>query len=223
MFDINPFVNPQTVENYETWYYAEGKNAADQEKNLILRLLGHFPKAKTMLEVGCGTGYFSKWFTTLGIEVIGLDISRQMLLKAREFHHLSCVQGDALALPMPDRSADLVSMITTLEFITKPIQALSEALRVTRDGLILGVINKNSILGWQYLKKGGSIWSKAHFYSPSDLKIMLLEICKKHNKIIYQTTLWPLISISSVFPWGGFIGMSVVTSAKDGEKCRKQT
>jgi hypothetical protein len=87
-----------------------------------------------------------------------------------------------------------------LEFIALPDQALVEAMRVSRQGLILGVINKFSLLGWRCRKKGGSIWGQARLFSPGELINMLKPIVPKNSRIKYRTTLFPLIPGASKLP-----------------------
>lgn len=70
-----------------------------------------------------------------------------MLAEAIRLGRSPCVYGDALSLPFSNNAMDIVPLITTLEFI--PESVLAEALRVARCGLILGVQNRRSILGWQ--------------------------------------------------------------------------
>ncbi len=211
---LNPFKNADTAANYEAWYHTTGKKAADQEKLLIKTLLSSYVNAQTILEVGCGTGYFTDWVKTLGKKPVGLDCSRPMIQVAQKTHHLVCLQGEAHALPFPLQSFDLVMMITSLEFFSDPIQALSEGLRIARQGLILGVINKHSLLGRRYRKKGGPIWSAAKLYTPRELIRMLSELTSERDEIKFRTTLLPCYSGSSKLSWGGFIGMSVKLSSQ---------
>lgn len=210
MTSLNPFEDPTIAANYEVWYHTTGEKDADQEKSLIKDLLKDFPDAEKILDVGCGTGYFTSWFGSLGLQAYGLDRSIEMIRATKTAYQLNCLQGDALALPFPANSFDLVSLITTLEFLSNPRQALSEALRITRMGIILGVINKHSCLGLRYRLKGGPIWRTATFYTPYELKNMLSNILPKQHKIIYRTTLWPLFPGSSKYPWGGFIGLALI-------------
>lgn len=206
----NPFTDPKIASNYDSWYYSRGKKAAAQEKSLIKEILGFFPQAETLLEIGCGTGYFTEWFNTLGVQAWGLDRSQSMIYQASEAHQVSCVQGDAVVLPFSRNSFDLVAMITTVAFLENPDQALVEAARVARQGILLGAINKNSLLGWQYRKKGGSIWRAARFFTPRELQRMLSKKLTKDYRLVYKTTLWPLFLGSSTLPWGGFIVMAVI-------------
>ena len=209
-----PFENKAITTDYEAWYFTKGQKAVSQEKSLIKQLLSNYERAQLILEVGCGTGYFSHWMENLGYMVYALDRSKAMIRQARINHYLDCMQGDAITLPFPPQSFDLVIMITSLEFISDPTRALSEAFRVTRQGLILGVINQHSLLGSRYRKKGGPIWSAATLYTPRELIQMVSEFTTEQDEIMFRTTLLPFHSGSSKLPLGGFIGLSVKLSSQ---------
>ena len=145
----NPFADSAVVSGYEAWYETTGRRADRLEKALLKQLLARFPQASTILEVGCGTGHFTRWFGEQSLQAMGLDLSRSMLTEAACLGSPPCVRGDALALPLSTAAFDLVALITTLEFLPEPIQALAEALRVARQGLVLGVLNRQSLLGRQ--------------------------------------------------------------------------
>jgi ubiquinone/menaquinone biosynthesis C-methylase UbiE len=208
----DPFGDSRIVSRYEDWYRTTGKRAADQEKLLLRSLINQFGQAHTILDVGCGTGYFTNWYRQLGLQPFGLDKSLSMINHAQEHHILDCCLGDAVRLPFLPYSFDLVSLITVLEFVTDPVLALREALRVTRRGLILGVINRHSLLGIHYRLKDGPIWKAARFFTPGELIKILREIAPGLLEITYQTTLWPIFSGSSQLPWGGFIGLGVIVN-----------
>ena len=206
----NPFADPTIVADYEAWYQTTGHRADRLEKALLSRLLAGFPRACTILEIGCGTGHFTRWFSEQGLQAVGLDLSLPMLAEAILLSSPPCMRGDALALPFPTRAFDLVALITTLEFIPNPVPALAEALRVARHGLILGVLNRQSLLGRQLEHEGGVIWKAARFFTPSELgRLVGRAAAGKPVKIVWRTTLWPLWSVALPLPWGGFIGLTV--------------
>jgi ubiquinone/menaquinone biosynthesis C-methylase UbiE len=208
MYD-NPFANPAVVAGYETWYETVGRRADRLEKALLRRLLADFPQGRTMLEIGCGTGHFTRWFREQGLRVIGLDLSPAMLAEAIHLGSPPCIWGDTLALPFPADTFDLVVLITTLEFIPDPVQALSEAGRVARSGLILGVLNRQSLLAWQLVHSGDPLWQVARFFTPAELAELLRRAVGKEVEILWRTTLWPLWPRELPCPWGGFIGLAV--------------
>jgi ubiquinone/menaquinone biosynthesis C-methylase UbiE len=210
---VNPFANPGMASGYEAWYERTGCRADRLEKALLKRLLARFPQAGTLLEVGCGTGHFTRWFDELGLQAAGLELSLPMLAEASRLGSPPCVRGDALALPFSSAAFDLVVLITTLEFVVDPIQALAEALRVARRGLILGVLNRQSLLGWQLKREGGPIWDAARFFTPAELThLMGRAVAGRRVELVWRTTLWPVWPGKLPLPWGGFIGMAVTLS-----------
>jgi ubiquinone/menaquinone biosynthesis C-methylase UbiE len=48
------------------------------------RFLSKLPKTSKILDVGCGPGQFSLYFTNKGFDVIGIDFSKQMIEIARK-------------------------------------------------------------------------------------------------------------------------------------------
>jgi ubiquinone/menaquinone biosynthesis C-methylase UbiE len=207
----NPFTDLAIVAGYEAWYQTTGRRADRLEKALLGRLLARFPGPSTILEVGCGTGHFTRWFSEWGLQAVGLDLSRPMLVEATRLGSPLCVRGDGLALPFATQAFDLVALITTLEFTPDPAHVLAEALRVARHGLILGVLNRQSVLGRQLKREGGPMWEAVRFFTPRDLVHLVRRAAdEKPVMIAWRTTLWPLWPGSLPLPWGGFIGTAVM-------------
>ena len=209
MTNNNIFANPKIASDYEVWYQTVGSQADKQEKALLKRLLKVFSTADSILEVGCGTGHFTRWFSQQGMQVIGLDLSRAMLEEANRFRSSLLLQGGALKLPFSSNSFDIIALITTLEFLHDPIAVLSEVHRVARKGLILGVLNTQSCLGRKYKRSKSPIWEAAQLFTPNELKQLIQQAVGKKAKIIWRTALWPIWPASLPLPWGGFIGMAV--------------
>jgi len=206
----NPFADEKIASGYEMWYQNAGRRADKQEKILLNWLLRFFPTAECILEVGCGTGHFTRWFEKgLGLQAFGFDLSHSMLSEAKALHTPRLVQGDAGKIPFPSKSVDIVVLITTLEFLADPMVVIKEAYRLARQGILLGVINKHSILGVQNKLSGGPVWDNAQFFTISKMKKMLRGILGSRIEIIWRTTLWPMIPWYLPLPWGGFIGMAV--------------
>jgi ubiquinone/menaquinone biosynthesis C-methylase UbiE len=207
----NPFDEEALAKRYENWYAGRGRHADRLEKHLLARLLAKFSGANTVLEVGCGTGHFTRWLAEQGFRIVGLDVSPAMLAEATKRNGVPYVVGDALALPFADRSFDIVALITTLEFVANPQRALSEAVRVARLGLLLGVLNRYSLLAVKSKISAKPPWSEARFFSPGNLVRSLQDVAgTRLARIQWRTTLWPVPGLRSLpLPWGGFIGMAV--------------
>lgn len=203
----NPFLDPEVAQSYQAWYAAAGRRALRLERWLLGRLLERFPDARTVLEVGCGTGEFTRWLEGRGLEAMGVDTPSAMLAEAVALGTPRCVQGDAAALPVGDGAVDLAALITTLEFVADPAAALAEAGRVAEQGLLLGVINRSSLVGGRYRRRGG-LWDTAHLFTPGELTRLVRRVLGSES-VTWRTTLWPLWPSALPLPWGGFIGMAV--------------
>ena len=211
----DPF-DESVAARYEGWYETpEGCRADRLEKGLLNRLLGYFPAATCLLEVGCGTGHFTRWLQGEGLSAVGLDRSEAMLAQARALDGFPLVRGDAHHLPFADGAFDVVVFVTTLEFLEGPREALGEALRVARRGLVLGVLNRWSVLGlWRRLIGlfRPDVYGAAHFYGVGELKRLLGSVAGEGTPILWRTTLFPRGCpwSQASLPWGGFIGMALV-------------
>ncbi len=93
-----------------------------------------------VLDVGCGAGHTALAFAPHVRDVVGIDLTEAMLAQARELAerrgiaNLRCERGDAMALPYPDASFDLVTCRQCAHHFERPEAALQEAARVLRPG-----------------------------------------------------------------------------------------
>jgi SAM-dependent methyltransferase len=132
---------------YEAWYEtARGSWIAGREFDLMMRLLEP-PSGGTLLDVGCGTGHFSRCFAAAGLRVTGLDPDPAMLEHARRLGGgVDYLRGTATELPLPDDAFDFVTAVTSLCFIADTPGALRELWRVARRAVLLGLLNRRSLL-----------------------------------------------------------------------------
>lgn len=207
----NPFDDAKLAASYEDWYAGFGLYADQQEKALLSHLLQTWSQRRTILEVGCGTGRFTRWFEQQGLSVVGLDSSGAMLAEARSLGVGNLVRGYAEALPFDNSTFDIVALITALEFVESPEQALAEAVRVARRGLLLGVLNRHSWLAVWRRASSSTLWRAGRFFSVDDLKQLVARVCDARlQSISWQTTIWPLPIWGQLsLPWGAFIGLAV--------------
>jgi ubiquinone/menaquinone biosynthesis C-methylase UbiE len=213
----NPFVDPKIASGYEAWYQSAGVLADRLEKELLKQMLGEFPSAGTLLETGCGTGHFTRWFQDQALTVVGLDLAFPMLTEATGLNGAAYLCGDAHALPFQDGAFDLVALITTLEFVRDPVRTVNESLRIARQGLILGVLNRHSPLGWRRRREGGVVWGAARFFTPGELTSLVRQAAGRPVQVRWRTTLWPLVRRPLPAPWGDFIGMTVHVGLGGGD------
>lgn len=209
----------EEARQYEAWFETpEGRRVDDLEKALMARLLANCGNPGTVLEVACGTGHFSRWFKReLGWKVHGIDISWPMLEEALSRDvAFEVALADGTALPFPDRSYDVVVIITALEFMPEPVLALREAVRVARRGMMVCALNRWSLLAaWRRLAGlfVATPYDKAHFLSARELRQMLQETAPGLSaQVETRTAVWPgLLSAfeGSTGTLGAFLGMGV--------------
>src|SRR3989304_10532465 len=111
------YLDPDNANSYESFYEGKYKEADLLEKAALHRLLSRFEGVKDILDEGCGTGHFTRWYESLGYHVVGADVSPVMLGVARKLWSGGLHLAPAEHLPFPDRSFDLLSMITCTEYM----------------------------------------------------------------------------------------------------------
>lgn len=107
----------------------------------LLDLLASVPvnlTGKKVIDVGCGTGFFSQMMKAQGAEVTALDLSSGMLDVARHKNaaeHYVC--ADMESLPFADKSVDIIFSNLAIQWCSHLSQTLTELHRVTRSGGII--------------------------------------------------------------------------------------
>lgn len=90
---------------------------------------------KALLDVGCGAGGFAQLAVRAGATVAGIDAAPQMIEHARRLVPGGDFRvGEIEELPYPDRSFDAVTGFNAFQYAADPVNALREAVRVTRPG-----------------------------------------------------------------------------------------
>ena len=209
---FNPFDDATVAGGYESWYGAEGASAEYAERRLLEQWLARFGAAHTALDIGCGAGHFTRWLASLGWCATGVDVAAPMLAEAARRGGPAHVRADSARLPFCAGAVDVAVMITSLEFMPQPAQAIREAARVAQHGLLLGVLNAWSVMGWQRKRSGLPVWQAAHFYSAFELGRLVREACGRPvAEMEWATTLLPGAYEQRIsrLPVGGFIGMRV--------------
>ncbi len=212
----------KVAQRYDRWYQTPfGRWADGLEKALVGELLGPPPAQpgkRSILDIGCGTGQWELWLAEMGYEVTGIDISESMVAKARaKLGDRAKVEVmSATELEFLDNSFDHVLMVTLLEFMDEPEVVLAEAARVARKSVIVGAVNRQSMLGIWYKLKGilrETGYEQPHFYTPGELARMCRQAAAANAKsaeiswrgaICLRQLLWRR---SARCPFRGFIGM----------------
>ncbi len=89
-----------------------------------------------LVDLGCGAGLLAPHLDGKGYTHIGVDLSLGALRQAAE-HGVLGVQGDVLAVPLPDACAEVVVAGEILEHVPDLRRAVAEACRLLRPGGLL--------------------------------------------------------------------------------------
>ena len=85
-------------------------------------LISQIPEScRNILEIGCGTGAFSRLLAKRAEKVIALDLSPQMIRLAREnsklYPNIDFIESDVMTYQLPDDHFDGIASLTTLHHL----------------------------------------------------------------------------------------------------------
>ncbi len=93
---------------------------------------------ETVLDVGCGTGLLFNLVAEKAKTVLGIDLAKQLLVKAnersRKFANVYVVQADADHLPIREDLFSRVFAFTVLQNLPRPSRVLIEIARTSKSG-----------------------------------------------------------------------------------------
>jgi ubiquinone/menaquinone biosynthesis C-methylase UbiE len=115
--------------------------AVNKIKNILLR-----DNCSSIIEVGVGTGRVAKPLQERGFEIVGLDISRGMLLKAREKGILTVILADADFLPLKEKSFDAAILAHVLQIFDSPADVFAKIADVAKKEVIALVRKRDDAL-----------------------------------------------------------------------------
>jgi SAM-dependent methyltransferase len=125
------------------WDTPAGRVRADRRARLFIEL-GGITRGARVLELGCGTGEFTRRVAPEGARLVALDLSADLLAKARArvLSGARFLRGDAQRLPFRAGAFDVVYGCSILHHLDVET-ALGEARRVLRPGGQLVVSEPN--------------------------------------------------------------------------------
>jgi ubiquinone/menaquinone biosynthesis C-methylase UbiE len=111
---------------------------ADEQEAKYKAALRAIVVSGAVLDVGCGTGLLFKHVACQAENVVGADISKQLLLTARRraeaFGNVHLILADADHLPLKNGYFDAVFAFTVLQNMPKPAETLKEISRTAMQG-----------------------------------------------------------------------------------------
>lgn len=201
---------------YDAWYDTpRGRWIGETEYALAARGLAAEP-GDSLLDVGCGTGWFTRRAAADELVATGLDPNPAWLDYARAHSGpaLSWVEGDARDLPFADASFDHVLSIAALCFVDDERQAVAEAVRVARRRFAIGWLNRASLLYWQKGRHGGSgAYRGARWHTAREVRALFSGLPVQNLTLRSAIFLpsgtggatWLERNVPNVLPWGGLL------------------
>ena len=109
------------------------------------RFACQFVAGRRVLDIACGEGYGAHALSRAGSSnVIGVDISAEACQHAHLKYGLDARRGNAIDIPLPSGSVDVVVSFETIEHISEPGRFLAECRRVlaSKGMLVISTPNK---------------------------------------------------------------------------------
>jgi SAM-dependent methyltransferase len=120
-----------------TWY-TEAEPLEQVDQAVVDFVVEH--AGRSVLDLGCGLGGYSKVLADRGFEVRALDVVPEYVERARSLG-VDAELYDGERLPLEDRSVDTAILIEVLEHLEDAAALLGEARRVARAGVLVTVPN----------------------------------------------------------------------------------
>lgn len=150
MADVFKFDSESTARHYAE---ARPDYPAGLFDTLDRLLAGRLDGAR-VIDVAAGTGIASRQLADHGAQVIGVELSEVMLAElVAGSSGIHAVRGDAHALPLADRSADMITCAQAWHWMDEQ-RAVAEARRVLRPGGLLAI--------WWNQSVYEADWEQAH-------------------------------------------------------------
>ncbi len=139
-----------------------------------------------LIDLGCGAGLMAPHVATKGYHHIGVDLTRSALEQAAA-HGVTPMHASALAVPLSDGCADVVTAGELLEHVYDPRAVLAEACRLLRPGghLIIDTINSTALARLCAISIGERIYggAAAGIHDPNLFvpPRVVIDECAKHG------------------------------------------
>jgi SAM-dependent methyltransferase len=129
---------------YAPAYYAGTIRPSQQAKLSIVR---RFRSSGTLLDVGCGAGFFVREASDAGFAAEGVEFSREAVEFGRKEGGVRLTQGDLLSSEFPENTYDVVTLWHVLEHLPRPVETLKKIRTLLKRGgiLVIAVPNFGSL------------------------------------------------------------------------------
>lgn len=101
--------------------------------DLLKELLAAFSKDNIVLDVGCGTGIYTKYLSKRFKFIVCLDLSKSMIQAAHGRNLSNLIIADAEHLPIRPKTIDLIVSLATLEHLPDPAIVLNQMYNALKE------------------------------------------------------------------------------------------
>ncbi len=183
------------IARYDAWYQTPWGAWADERERQMLIDLARPRAGERALDVGAGTGRLLSRLLAMGLDAWGVEPAPDMRgaaqwrLEQAGHEPARVVAARGEALPFADRSFDLVTAVTVLEFVDRPGDVLREMARVCRGRVFIGALNRDSAYGRQIARgEMGATLSRARLFGVDEL-VSLIRRCVTPRSATWRTAL----------------------------------
>jgi ubiquinone/menaquinone biosynthesis C-methylase UbiE len=160
---------------------------------IILRFLRELKTHESFLEIGCNSGHYLKKLKGKCKRIVGIDIDRESVLKAKKKTGLKEIFiANSNNLPFNDKEFDWVMASEVLEHIPDFEKALNEIKRVARKKILI-TIPIEKAYWWRAIKLFGYKPHKVghvHSFYSKDIEEKMLPWKLKRKELVYSPFIW---------------------------------
>jgi SAM-dependent methyltransferase len=140
---VDTYALPRGPRDTREWY--RDANPMEQVDYALVDFVRR-QAGRSVVDLGCGLGGYSKVLADGGLDVRGFDVVAEYVERARELGVRAEVY-DGERLPLADGSVDTVILLEVIEHLEEPARLLAEARRVASQAVLVTTPNCTQSFG----------------------------------------------------------------------------
>ena len=161
--------------------YWKGKEVKSTiNKKRMMKILNRYAHKNKVLDAGCGSGFFSKYFIERDCEIISLDYSKEALKLTQELDsRIKLIRGNILCTSFKNETFDLIFSDGLLEHYKNPTNILLEFKRILKKNGLIATFVPNKYSYWMLIKP-------FKLKDIDEYRFIIRELIKLHEKIGFK-------------------------------------